>query len=592
MLRFLYELTIFKKLALTFLLVLTPLYVLSLLMNESGSETLKTEISKSMYSKVSYYMNTIDAEFRRIVLQQFELMYDDDLSKLSVAYPVMSNIERMQSTLRLSKRLDVLKSSTRYVKDMAVYIRDIDRTIATGSSSVRFPTDEFFRSGAPRSTAETAVRTWNGRMFISFPYPERTYLDELDGPTFVIHAEINAKELTDDLNRFVSHEEGGTVLAETAGAWTLTDRPDSDFPDRALNWLRETAAAKEASGTGSVLLEDRRYMVTYEKAPSIGAVMLTYTPEKEVLGPILKYKRWYWLLSLVSVVVALVFSYSIYGLIHRPLVRLLQSFKSAEMGRFESIGIGAYRFKDEFSYLYLHFNRMIERLKVLVHEVYEQRYRAQLAELRKLQSQINPHFFYNSFFLLYRMAQSEDYESVMRLTRHLGDYYRFIARDGKDIIDLETEVRFTRTYVEIQNMRFGRRIGVEFAELPEHFRAIPVPRLTLQPILENVYQHGLDKKSANGRIRVGFFDDGSFVRIVVEDNGEQLDDRLLEELQVRLSSPESVEESTGLINIHRRIRISGKERGGVNLERGEWGGLKVTVSIPREGEANVQAAAG
>ncbi len=590
MLRFLSELTIFKKLVLTFLLVLAPLYVVSLLMNESGSQTLKTEISKSMYSKVSYYMNTIDAEFARIVLQQFELMYDDDLSKLSVAYSAMDNIERMQSTLRLSKRLDVLKSSNRYVKDMAVYIRSIDRMIATGSSSVRFPADEFFRSDTFRATAETPVRMWNGRMFISFPFPERTYLEALDGPSFVVHAEINAEELTKDLNRFVSHEDGGTVLAETGGAWVLTDRQSPDFPDSALDWLHRATTGDEASGTGTVTVADLRYMVTYQRAPSLDAVMLTYTPEKQVLGPILKYKRWYWLLSLVSVAVMLAFSYSIYGLIHRPLVRLLQSFKSAEMGRFERIG--AYRFKDEFSYLYLHFNQMIERLKVLLHEVYEQRYRAQLAELRKLQSQINPHFFYNSFFILYRMAQAEDYESVMRLARHLGDYYRFIARDGKDVIDLDTEIKFTRTYVEIQSIRFGRRISVEFAELPAAWRAVPVPRLTLQPILENVYNHGLEKKSANGLVRVGFAEDDDYVRIVVEDNGESLNDRLLEELSARLKSPESVEESTGLINIHRRIRIYGKEKGGLSLSRGEWGGLKVTIRIPKEGETDVQAASG
>ena len=376
-------------------------------MNESGSNTLKLEISKSMFSKVSYYMNTIDSEFNRIIKQEFELMYDDDLSKLSVAYPAMNNIERMQSTRRLIKRLDVLKSSNHYVEDIAVYISDIQRTLSTASSTVPFPTDEFFLPFASEEWPDTPIRMWNNRMFISFPYPERAFHGDLKGPSFVVHVEIHTKELVNDLKRFVSHEEGGTVLADSTRAWILTDQQNSRFQENILAWLNDTTEAAQTSGTGTLSIENRNYMVTYQKAPIIGAVMLTYMPE-ERSEPIMKYKRWYWLLSIVSVFIILIFSYSIYSLIHRPLVRLLHSFKSAEMGKFERIG--SYRFKDEFSYLYFQFNQMIERLQVLIHEVYEQRYRAQLAELRKLQSQINPHFFYNSFFILYRMAKSEDYE--------------------------------------------------------------------------------------------------------------------------------------------------------------------------------------
>ncbi|WP_309119974.1 histidine kinase [Paenibacillus sp.] len=584
------EFTIFKKLVLTFLLVLTPLYVTSMMMNETGSKTLKTEISNSMYSKVSYYMNTIDSEFQRIVTQQFELMYDEDLSKLSVAYSTMSNIQRMDSILRLSKRLVILKSSTRYVKDIAVYIQAIDRTISTASSSISFPTNELFDKELSRITAEVPIRLWNDRMFISIPYPERQYWSALNGPSFVIHAEIDAKALTDDLNRFVSHADGGSLLAGVKRDWFLTDGLLSERKNQLLDWLEEKSEDDRNHGSGTFVMDNRPFMVTYQKAPAMDAVMLTYTPEEQALGPMLKYQRWYWVLSVISVIVVFAFSSSIYGLIHRPLVRLLQSFRSAERGHFERIG--PYRFKDEFSYLYLHFNQMIDRLNVLVHEVYEQKYRAQLAELRKLQSQINPHFFYNSFFILYRMAQSEDYESVMRLARHLGDYYRYIARDGKDLIGLGAEVQFTRTYAEIQNMRFGKRIRVEFADLPEALYKIPIPRLTLQPILENVYEHGLEKKAADGWIGVSFEEGDDRIAIVIEDNGDQLDDRQLDELNSRLNSPESVEESTGLINIHRRIRIYGKGRGGLTLARSERGGLKVRVSIPKEGEAHVQTAAG
>lgn len=182
MFRLISNLTILQKLVLTFLLVLTPLYVLSLFMNESGSETLKSEISKSMFSKVNYYMNTIDSEFNRIIKQEFELMYDDDLSKLSVAYSAMNNIERMQSTRRFIKRLDVLKSSNRYVKDIAVYISDMGSTLSTASSTIPFPADEFFLPPASEERPDMPIRLWNNRMFISFSFPERAFSETCEGP--------------------------------------------------------------------------------------------------------------------------------------------------------------------------------------------------------------------------------------------------------------------------------------------------------------------------------------------------------------------------------------------------------------------------
>src|SRR5690606_35238664 len=143
------------------------------------------------------------------------------------------------------------------------------------------------------------------------------------------------------------------------------------------------------------------YLSTARISEKFGVVLITYAPEREILGPIKQYNLWYWALTISSLFVIIIFSSFIYRMIHRPLKSLLFAFKQVEIGNLR-VHL-KYSFSNEFNYLYVRFNDMVNHLNVLVHEVYEQKYRARSSELKQLQSQINPHFLYNSFFIIYRM---------------------------------------------------------------------------------------------------------------------------------------------------------------------------------------------
>jgi two-component system sensor histidine kinase YesM len=286
------------------------------------------------------------------------------------------------------------------------------------------------------------------------------------------------------------------------------------------------------------------------------------------------------LLSFISAIIIAFFSYVIYRLIHRPLRTLVRAFRAVEQGDFNRTV--QYRFKDEFSYLYSQFNSMVERLRVLVHEVYEQQFRAQVSEFRQLQSQINPHFLYNSFFTLSRIAKNEDYENVTRFTRYLGEYFQFITRDGAGEVELEAEWNFAKTFVDIQAFRFSNRIEVRLGDLPLGCKKVMVPRLFLQPVIENAYNHGLANKKKDGIIEVVFQEHEACLSIMVEDNGEELSDKLLSELKTKLLFTQSPPETTGLVNVHRRIQIRFGERFGLRLSRGSLGGLRIEIRIPAE----------
>ncbi|MBO9599869.1 MAG: histidine kinase, partial [Cohnella sp.] len=217
--------------------------------------------------------------------------------------------------------------------------------------------------------------------------------------------------------------------------------------------------------------------------------------------------------------------------------------------------------------------------------VYEEQLRLQQAELKQLQAQINPHFLYNTYFILYRLAKLQDNESIAQFSQYLGEYFQYITRNGVDNVSLEMEFRHAQTYAQIQNIRFKNRIRVEFEELREPYRSILVPQLILQPLLENAYMHGLEARRKAGLIRVAVGEENGMIRITVEDNGDKLTDEKLASLQASLLVQGAEHEYTGLLNVNRRLQLRFGSEYGVHVRRGELGGLSVTLSM--RAQANV-----
>jgi two-component system sensor histidine kinase YesM len=233
----------------------------------------------------------------------------------------------------------------------------------------------------------------------------------------------------------------------------------------------------------------------------------------------------------------------------------------------------------EFNDLMEGFNKMVERLGGLIDRVYKQEIYAQRVELKQLQSQINPHFLYNSYFMLHRMIKERDFENADALSSYLGKYFRYITKNDSDEVPLEVELEHSRSYVEIQVMRFSTRLSAEFGELPENLKNLEVPRLIIQPIFENSIEHGVKSTLKNGLIRLSISEVNDFLCVTIEDNGSNLGDDDIEKLHERLNDTRSMGEATGLVNVHRRIRLRFGDSSGVSVSRSDLGGLKVDIKI-------------
>jgi two-component system sensor histidine kinase YesM len=267
----------------------------------------------------------------------------------------------------------------------------------------------------------------------------------------------------------------------------------------------------------------------------------------------------------------------------KPLLELVKSFRKVENGDLQ-VSI-KHNLNNEFGYLYERFNDMVRNLKTLIDQVYNQKILMQRAEMKQLQSQINPHFLYNSFFIINTMARIGD-ENLVTFTKLLGEYFRFVTRNSSDYIPLADEINHARVYTSIQLMRFSKRLQIQFAECPEKYSNLSVPRLILQPIIENAFEHGIEKKKSSGIIQISFEVNEKELNIIVEDNGDDMADTRLTDLQRALEFTGDESEVTGIINIHRRIRLVFGEESGLQVLRSCLGGLKVIMKIKLPGDEN------
>lgn len=566
---------IFSKLILSFLVVLIPIYGLSIYAIQSAEENVRDQLSQSVVSNVNFYMSSFENEMQRIMQLNKELIFDDDFQKIRTIADAMDDYTRAQTILSVKKKLQLLKTSSLYVENVKVYIPSLDRGIFANNYENEFPQDELdalMESGRVGSP----LTYWKNGLFLSDMYP-KPYLQKLH-PTIALGVDLSTPKLQSSLHRIIDMNGAGAALINIGQNWSFSDGKSDFILSKLRVFLSAQVQKDSVSDQGSLTVNGKKYSITFTYSKLLQTYLAVYIPESQLLGPLDKYRKILWLLSILSSIVIVIFSYWIYRLIHQPLKRLISSFRQVERGNLQ-VEIH-HNFNDEFKYLYGQFNQMVAHLNRLIGEVYEERIYSQQAELKQLQSQINPHFLYNSFFILQGLIRMRDSETSEKLIQHLGEYFKFITRTGADTVTLEQEVGHSKAYTEIQTLRFCNLIEVKWGELPRSHCHMQVPRLILQPLIENAYIHGLEDKIADGKLTIQFQVEQDYLRVIVEDNGENLSNERLIELKEMLQSPKIYKESTGLFNVHRRLQLRYGEAFGLIVTRGALGGLYVVMRLP------------
>lgn len=578
--------SVLKRLIVSFILILLPIYILSIIIYNLGIRTLRQEISNSMISQISLYLDSWEKEVQSIRALQFDLVNDEDINQLASIPQSLNDIGKMKGLLRIQQRLYAIKNSSKHIHEIFVVIPAVDRQISSLTVSELDKKLYDTMKNIPL-LPDTQIININGVMYLNVSYPY-TYTAEDKEKLFIIVIELSREKFKETLGAMIGNSDEGVVFVDHKDRLMIATNEDNTLNGQIYGSISEKTydTVKNAE---VVTVQNRRYLAVYKVSDFLNSVLCKYVPEDSIFSTLKKYSGWFILLTASAISIIVVYSVYMYKFIHKPLSRLAASFKKVEKGDFR-INI-KHAHDDEFRYIYTRFNVMVENLKTLIDQVYKQKILVQKAEMKQLQSQINPHFLYNSFFILNTMTRIGDYENLECFTEQLGKYFQFVTRNAADEVPISVEVNHARTYAEIQAMRFSNWVRMEFDELPETFSGLTVPRLILQPILENAFEHGLKSDSKKGVLLVRFEKLQDEYRIIVEDNGEEMDANKLEMLQHTLFSHHRDGEITAMQNIYQRIQLKFGPQSGLSAVKGEMGGLKVTIYIKYKEEAqNVQAA--
>ncbi|WP_390581968.1 sensor histidine kinase [Paenibacillus illinoisensis] len=568
--------SIFARLIMTYLAFVIPLILLGVYLYHWSYDTASQEISLSTDRRLNQFAMELNREIEWMELQQFDIAEDRKLNRLAILWNMMDQVERRETLNYLSERLAAFKNSSAYIRNVYVHIPSVNKSVSAVQGIDDFDQESFSYFSSTREEKGIRFTVKGDSLNLSAVRLTGQIGEE---PLFVVQVELDNAEVQNELSQLNLYPESATLLIEDQTGLAISDqRRDAILSSHSKSSLTNSQSNFQVS------VDDTVYHVNQLHISTLGLSVATYLPEEMVTKPLSRFVQWAWIFAITSFIAIAAYLYSSYKLIHMPLLLLVKRFKKMEGGVLD-IPINHHR-KDEFGFLYSRFNLMIENLRQLIDRDFKMTMMMQRAELKQLQSQINPHFLYNSFFILNSLARTGDTDRIEQFTNMLGEYFRFITRNGTDHVPLKEEVEHSRIYTEIQQLRFSRRIKVDFGQVPLEMEQIQVPRLIIQPIIENAYEHSLEKNTDMGLLRVHFYMEESFIEFVVEDNGNELRMEDIELLQERLLNETSTDEMTGLMNIHRRLRLTYGEKSGLFLSKSELQGLRVAVRIQAEGRGD------
>lgn len=227
-------------------------------------------------------------------------------------------------------------------------------------------------------------------------------------------------------------------------------------------------------------------------------------------------------------------------------------------------------------------NVMIEKISSLIQRVTEDQASLREAELEILQMQINPHFLYNTLDTIVWMAEADNKQAVIEMVETLSDFFRSSLSSGKDIVSISSETKHILSYLQIQKVRYQDILDYEI-QIPDELKACPIPRITLQPIVENALYHGIKHKRGKGKIRVFGLLEDKYCVLIVEDNGIGMSSERLSHVQSGLTQKrEDENDFYGLYNVNDRIRLKFGTEYGLTISSTFQKGTRVEVRLPRE----------
>ena len=363
----------------------------------------------------------------------------------------------------------------------------------------------------------------------------------------------------------------GHVIYDGAGALTGQKIGDLTLDDA-------------AHGQGRLVWRDSAYIYAAQRSAHTRWTTWVLIPVESITSEAQQTGLVVLLLCVGAVLVIGAILYMVTRRVTQPLQRMARTMERVEQGEI-GVRVPLTSTRDEVGRLSRVFNTMLDSLEHLITQVYEAQLREKDAQLLALQTQINPHFLFNTLNSMRALSRKQQADAVATIAESLADLFRYSMSNWNEPVPLHEELAHVTNYVTIQRARFGDRFTFD-STVPADLLETLVIKLSIQPLVENAISHGLDRRRDGLCIAIQAQLQGTDLQIDVIDNGAGIDAPTLARLREALARPlastqlPTADVGIGIINIDRRIKLLFGEQYGLGIRSEQAAGTCVSLRLP------------
>lgn len=550
--------TIRTKLIISFLLMgLLPLTIMSIFSYQTYFGSLASKVDEYSQEVIDRMARDLDEYFEDIeallmreqdfyISQLIKLMQGNDYNNRKYTFRIwedFSNLHRIKPGL---EEIALTFADGKRVSTYGLYVIDIGEFVSRVEGELQ-----------PRGTA--IIGPHNNFLNRSVVTIVRPFISSSNGTSTFISADINLNRLATVANLSLGRH-GFVFIADSNGR--IVFHPDHDEIGKVSDFYQ--ADVLHGFQEGINRHDNQEFIVTKAHSPVTDWSIVSVAYADEIGAELAPIQKITWLVvSLVFlgvILLAVFLSHSV----SRP-IKELQDLTQRAANNELSVHIEP-QGKDEIANLGHSFNKMIRRIQELMSENVREQKLLRKLEMESLDNQIKPHFIYNTLDMIIGQLESNNNDKAGYLIEALGNFFRLSLSKGREIVPIANELEHVRNYLFIQQLRHGEEYEYDIQVKDPSILNVFIPRLLLQPIVENAIYHGVLPADHQGKISITAYCEGTDICFEVKDDGVGIPQEKLKEINEVLSGqqkPGNEKAFFGLRNVNRRAKLAFGENYGI-----------------------------
>ncbi|OAB32920.1 sensor histidine kinase [Paenibacillus glacialis] len=541
--------SLFAKMNGLIIVLFIPIIIVYTYSNNVTYDVVSKELQMSNTKQLTFLSSQIDSRINQMMDFSHIFSKDPNVRKFNGLNIWEDRYDRMQTRYVIQEKM-VLQAGVMNIwpARYAVHSQQNKDVLSNYNQSQQYDEDYLRKNISGKWTYGDGTHSSDElKAFYWFYSDTLVQQGKLTGSSLVIEASFSYENIQNMLDTYKAGGQGDPFFYHKGNTPILNRSADKQLTSELIRYL--DGKSPENTTQDVVKLDGKNYFVSSVKSSNLDWHLIDVVPLDQILGPMSFSRNLFYFSMCLLLVVGISASILLYRNVQSPIKKLVHGLRRVQRGDY-SVRLHT-KNHNEFSFLFHRFNDMSRQIQDLIENVFNEKIRAREATLKQLQAQINPHFLYNCLGYIINMAQMKDEEAVVSMAYNLSAYYRYTTRMERETASLHEEIQLLINYLDIQKLRNGR---IDYhIDIPDDMRTQFVPRLMLQPIVENSVIHGVAKSYTSGEIRIVGEMSNGYCKVYIDDDGPGLNPDQQAALNLKMQEPLKEDMGCGLWNTNQRI---------------------------------------